>query len=137
MIGIVIATHGQLGEVFIETAELIFGSRPDAMIAVSVNLKEDADRLRNKIAKGIKAVNRKEGVLVFTDMFGGTPSNISYSFLDEGRVEVLSGVNLPMLLKALDKRSRMDIGELSLCLEEFGRQSISLASAILKGKTKN
>ena len=137
MIGIVIVTHGQLGETLIETAEFILGSRPESITAVSVNVNEDADKLRGKVARGIKAVNRKEGILVLTDMFGGTPSNLSYSFLEEGRVEVLSGVNLPILIKAVNARGKMELTELAETLEAFGKRSISLASSILKGNKRH
>jgi PTS system mannose-specific IIA component len=71
-----------------------------------------------------------------TDMFGGTPSNLSYSFLDEGRVEVISGVNLPMVIKAANARDKMKLTELAECLEAFGKKSISLASGLLKGNKR-
>ena len=73
------------------------------------------------------------GVLILTDMFGGTPSNLSYSFLEEGHVEVISGVNLPMLIKAVNSREEMELSKLAVDLEAFGKKSISLASGILKG----
>jgi mannose PTS system EIIA component len=136
MIGIVIVTHGNLGDTLIETAELILHRPPEGIIAVSINLTEDADKLRGKIARGLKAVNRKKGILILTDMFGGTPSNLSYSFLEEGRVEVLSGVNLPILIKAVESRDKMKLTELAQCIEAFGKRSISLASGILKGNKR-
>ena len=136
MIGVVIVTHSQLGDAFIEAAEFIIGSRPDTMVSVSIDLKENAEKLREKIAKGIKTVNRHKGVLILTDMFGGTPSNLSYSFLEEGRVEVISGVNLPILIQAINKRETMTLAELSEHLEAFGKKSISLASGILKGNKR-
>ena len=136
MIGIVIVTHGNLGDALIETAEMILSRPPEGMTAVSVNLNEDVDRLRGKIARGLKAVNRKKGILILTDMFGGTPSNLSYSFLEEGRVEVISGVNLPILIKAVNSRDKMSLSELAECLEAFGKRSISLASGILKGNKR-
>ncbi len=137
MIGIVIVTHANLGEALIDTAEFILGSRPDAIISVSINLKDDPDRLRGMITRGIKAVNRKKGVLILTDMFGGTPSNLSYSFLKEGQVEVLSGVNLPMLIKAVNAREKMELVPMAECLESFGKKSISLASGILRGNKRS
>jgi len=137
MIGIVIVTHGQLGESLIETAEFILGSRPEAITSVSISLNEDVDNLRGKIVRGIKTVNRKKGTLILTDMFGGTPSNLSYSFLEEGKVEVLSGVNLPVLLKAINTRDRMELTELAELLEKYGKKSISLASGILKGNKRD
>lgn len=136
MIGIVIVTHGGLSDALIDTAELILGNRPDAVVSVSITPDEDVDRLRDKVARGVKAANRKEGVLVLTDMFGGTPSNLSYSLLEEGRVEVLSGANLPMVIKALNSREGMELTELAQTLETFGKRSISLASGILKGNKR-
>ena len=136
MIGVVIVTHSQLGDAFIEAAKFIIGSRPDTMVSVSIDLKENADKLREKIAKGIKTVDRHKGVLILTDMFGGTPSNLSYSFLEEGRVEVISGVNLPILIQAINKREQMALAELAEHLETFGKKSISLASGILKGNKR-
>jgi len=75
--------------------------------------------------------------LILTDMFGGTPSNLSYSFLEDGRVEVISGVNLPMLLKAVSDRKKKSLAELAEHLEGFGKKSISLASGILKGNKRS
>jgi PTS system mannose-specific IIA component len=137
MIGIVIVTHRQLGEALIDAAEFIIGSEPQETTWVSIDLNESADVLRKKIAAGIKQVEKKEGVLILTDMFGGTPSNLSYSFLEEGQVEVISGVNLPILIKALNTRKDMDLGELATSLEAFGKKSISLASGILKGNKRS
>ena len=137
MIGIVIVTHGQLGEAFIGTAEFIIGSRPEAIESVSIDLSENAEKLRKKIDRGIKNVMGEEGVIILTDMFGGTPSNLSYSFLEEGHIEVLSGVNLPVLIKAAGCREDMELTELAATLEAFGKKSISLASGILKGNKRN
>lgn len=136
MIGIVIVTHGQLGDALIDAAEFILGSRPETIASVSVNLNENVDKLREKVARGIKQVDQKEGVLILTDMFGGTPSNLSYSFLEEGRIEVISGVNLPILIKAANTRENKALGELAESLEAFGKKSISLASGILKGNKR-
>jgi len=137
MIGIVIVTHSRLGAAFIEASELIIGNNPEATVSVSIDLNENVDKLRGKIAAGIKKVNRKEGVLILTDMFGGTPSNLSYSFLEEGHIEVISGVNLPILIKAVNTRKKMELGELAATLEYFGKKSISLASGILKGNKRS
>ena len=137
MIGIVIATHSQLGEALIEATEFILGKKPKDIVSVSIDLAESADKLREKIAAGIKVVNRKKGILILTDMFGGTPSNLSYSFLEEGRVEVISGVNLPILLRAVTTRKEMELDELATSLETYGKKSISLASGILKGNKRS
>ena len=136
MIGIVIVTHRQLGDALIEAAEFIMGTRPEALVSVSIDLNESADVLRGKIADGIKRVKSEDGVMILTDMFGGTPSNLSYSFLEEGRIEVISGVNLPILIQAANTRSKMNLDELAVKLEEFGKKSISLASGILKGNKR-
>jgi PTS system mannose-specific IIA component len=137
MIGIVVVTHSQLGEALIEAAEFIVGSRPEGVVSVSIDLNQNVDKLREKVVAGIKKAGREEGILLLTDMFGGTPSNISYSFLEEGRVEVLSGVNLPILVQALNSRAKMGLSELAASLETFGRKSITLASGILKGNKRS
>jgi PTS system mannose-specific IIA component len=137
MIGIVIVTHSRLGDALIEAAEFILGSKPDATVAVSVDLKENAEKLRDKIETAIKKVRQSEGVLILTDMFGGTPSNLSYSFLEEGKIEVISGVNLPILIKATSARQEKELSELAVTLETFGKRSISLASGILKGNKRS
>jgi PTS system mannose-specific IIA component len=136
MIGIVIVTHSQLGDSLIEAAEFILGSKPEATVAVSVDLNENAEKLRDKIETAIKKVRQTEGVLILTDMFGGTPSNLSYSFLEEGKIEVISGVNLPILIKATSARKEKILSELAVTLEAFGKRSISLASGILKGNKR-
>ena len=137
MIGIVIVTHSQLGNALIEAAEFIIGKKPEALVSVSIDLSESADVLRAKIAEGIKAVRSEDGVLILTDMFGGTPSNLSYSFLEEGHIEVISGVNLPILIQAVNIRKKMRLNKLAVKLEEFGKKSISLASGILKGNKRS
>ncbi len=137
MIGIVIVTHKQLGDALIDAAEFILGARPEGVVSVSININENADKLREKVSEGIKNVNMKEGVLILTDMFGGTPSNLSYSFLEEGRTEVISGVNLPILIKAVNSRKDMDISKLAQSIETYGKKSISLASGILKGNKRS
>ena len=136
MIGIVITTHCNLGDALIDAAEFILGKKAEAMVSVSVDLNENAEILRKKIAEGIKKVDQKKGVLILTDMFGGTPSNLSYSFLEEGHVEVLSGVNLPILIRAANIRDDEDLSSLVVNLEAFGKKSISLASGILKGNKR-
>jgi len=137
MIGIVIVTHSELGDALIGAAEFIIGSRPESIESISIDLSENADKLRGKIDRGIKKVIGAEGVIILTDMFGGTPSNLSYSFLEEGHIEVLSGVNLPILIQAVNMRNKMELGQLAASLEAFGKKSISLASGILKGNKRS
>jgi PTS system mannose-specific IIA component len=136
MIGLVIVTHSHLGEALIEAAEFIIGNKPEATVAVSIDLKINAEILRKKITDAIKSVNHQKGIIIMTDMFGGTPSNLGYSFLEEGRVEVISGINLPILIKAANAREKMGLIELAQCLETYGKRSISLGSAILKGNKR-
>lgn len=136
MIGIVIVSHRQLGDALIDAAEFILGEKPEAVAAVSIDLNESVDKLRAKISDGMKAVDQKAGVLILTDMFGGTPSNLSYSFLEEGRIEVISGVNLPILIKAINTRTQMDLSKLAAALETYGKTTIRLASGILKGNKR-
>jgi len=136
MIGIVIVSHSKLGDALIECSEFILGERSEALVSVSIDIRENAAELRKKIENGIKKVDRGQGVLILTDMFGGTPSNLSYSFLEEGRIEVLSGVNLPIVIKAVGMRTGKNLTELSDYLLNFGKRSISLASGILKGNKR-
>ena len=137
MIGILIVTHRQLGDALIDCTEFILGKRPDAMDAISIDLSENAGDLRHKLENGIKKLKADRGVLILTDMFGGTPSNLSYSFLEEGRIEVISGVNLPMVIKAVNMRQEKSLAELAEQLESFGKRSISMASGILKGNKRS
>ncbi len=138
MVGIVIVTHGQLGHTLIETAQIIFNKNPETIIAVSIDLKENVEKLRKKIKDSIKSVNKNKGILILTDMFGGTPSNLSYSFLEEGKIEVISGVNLPVMIKAINLRKKSDdLHEMAKTIEHYGKKSISLASDILKGNKRS
>ena len=136
MIGILVITHRQLGEAFIDCTEFVLGERPPALEAISIDLRENAGDLRHKIESGIKKLKADDGVLILTDMFGGTPSNLSYSFLEDGRVEVISGVNLPMVIKAVNLRDQKPLTELAAQLETFGKRSITMASGILKGNKR-
>jgi PTS system mannose-specific IIA component len=136
MIGLVIVTHSGLGEALIEAAESIVDGPLGAATTVSVDLRQSAEQMREKIGTGIKAVDQGEGVLILTDMFGGTPSNLSLSFLEEGRIEVLTGVNLPVVIRAAKMRKDKNLSELAESLQAYGRKSISLASSVLKGNKR-
>ena len=137
MTGILIVTHAELGNTLIDTLEFILGKPQNQLAAISIDIKDDPDDLRKKIKKGIQDVHSENGVVILTDMFGGTPSNLSYSFLEEGQVEVISGVNLPILMKAVNARDKMNIEDLTATLVEHGKKSISLASDILKGTKRS
>lgn len=137
MPGILIVTHPDLGTSLLHTLELVLDRPADRVASLTIDIRENPDLLRKKIQDAIRKVRSEKGVLIFTDMFGGTPSNLSYSFLEEGVVEVISGVNLPILLKAVTSRERMELGELAASLVASGRKSISLASDILKGTRRS
>ena len=136
MIGILVVTHAQLGEALIGAAEFIVSDRPEGLESVCIDLAQDVDKLRDKVAAGIKKVDKHDGIIILTDMFGGTPSNISYSFLEEGHIEVLSGVNLPVLIEAVVSREKLGLEELATKLEATGKKSITLASGVLKGNKR-
>jgi len=133
MIGVLITTHGSLGEELIKAAELIKGSLK-GIIPVSVDQTKGVEEVKKEISSALKKLDQGQGVLILTDLFGGTPSNISLSFMKPGKVEVLTGVNLPMLLKIHDKRAEMDLNEFSRYIKDYGRKNISLASEILSKK---
>ncbi|HOD28569.1 MAG TPA: hypothetical protein PKH03_05095 [Syntrophales bacterium] len=133
MIGVLIVTHGNLGAELIKASELIKGSL-EGIIPVSVDQTKGVEEVKKEITSALKKLDKGKGVLVLTDLFGGTPSNISLSFMKPGKVEVLTGVNLPMLLKIQDKRSDMDLNDFSHYIKDYGRKNISLASEILNKK---
>ncbi len=137
MTGILLVTHAELGSALIDTVEFILEKNLENLMAISIDIKQDPDNLRKKIKQGISKVMTEKGVIILTDMFGGTPSNLSYSFLEEGKIEVLSGVNLPILLKAVTARKKMDMAALTTTLVAHGKKSISLASDILKGTKRS
>ncbi len=133
MIGILVVTHSNLGEAIVDAAEFILGEKIKYILSVSIDLNDSVDKLRSKILEGIKRVDNKNGIIILTDMFGGTPSNLSYSFLEEGHIEVISGVNLPIMVKAIKSRKSKKLSNFASDLEMFGKKSISLSSGLLKG----
>jgi PTS system mannose-specific IIA component len=133
MIGVLITTHGNLGNELIKAAELIRGSLK-GIVHVSVDQTKGVEDLKKEISTAIKKLDQGQGVLILTDLFGGTPSNISLSFLKEGKVEVITGVNLPMLLKLPDIREGMLLKEFARYIKDYGVKNISLASEILSKK---
>lgn len=130
MVGILVVTHRRLAEELIATAELIVG-KIDGCVGLSLDPDLPVDDLRRQIDEAMAEVNDGDGVIVLTDMFGGTPSNLSLSFLNQERVEVVTGVNLPMLLKLSHSREEPRVDELARLIKDHGRRSISLASEIL------
>lgn len=133
MIGVLITTHGNLGSELIKAAELIRGALK-GIVHVSVDQAKGVEDLKKEISTAIKKLDQGRGVLILTDLFGGTPSNISLSFLKEGKVEVITGVNLPMLLKLPDIREGMSLKEFAQYIKDYGIKNISLASEILSKK---
>jgi len=133
MIGVLITTHGNLGSELIRAAELIRGSLK-GIVHVSIDQTKGVEDLKKEISMALKKLDQGKGVLILTDLFGGTPSNISLSFLKEGKVEVITGVNLPMLLKLPDIREGMQLKEFARSIKDYGIKNISLASEILSKK---
>ncbi len=130
MIGLVVITHGELGRELLKTAEFILGSQ-DHINSLSVDSQIQPDQLSRQIKKAIAKVSGKEGALVLTDMFGGTPNNISLTLWEEGKVEVVTGVNLPMVIKALTGRQKLSLSELARQVCSAGREAISVAGELL------
>jgi PTS system mannose-specific IIA component len=130
MIGLVVAAHGNLGESLLGTTAMIVGA-PVQTRAVSLSRDHSPKELRDLLSRSIDEVDRGDGVLVMTDMFGGTPANIGMTLLIPGRVELLTGVNLPMLLKFMTYRERYPLQELAELLKEHARDGIILASEAL------
>jgi PTS system mannose-specific IIA component len=135
MIGVLIVCHCDLAQEFLKTLELIIGP-VDRFHAISIDPQQDVESIRSEISSALKKVDSGEGALVLTDMFGGTPSNISLSFLDEKKVEVISGVNLPMLIKLASFREGKNLEELASFIKAYGQKNISIASEILRSRGK-
>ena len=129
-IGVVIVTHYRLGDEFLQALRLIVPDAPDFR-AVAIEPTQSVEEMRGRIAEALKAADQGDGVLVLTDMFGGTPSNISLSFLDEHQVEVVTGLNLPMLIKLATLRESRSLEDLATFIKEYGQRNISVASELL------
>ncbi|RPI50770.1 MAG: PTS sugar transporter subunit IIA [Chloroflexi bacterium] len=134
MVGVILVTHPNLGEEFIRSAELICGKMA-GLTTVSIDTGKGVEELRKEIAAAVRDVDSGSGVLILTDMFGGTPSNMSLAFLSEGRVEVVTGLNLPMLIKISNCREGRTLQELAKMVKEAGQRNINLASEILQKKS--
>jgi UPF0042 nucleotide-binding protein len=134
MIGVVVVTHGQLAAELVSAAETIVGDLPHVK-AVSIGWHEDVQDARQEIAAAIAAVSGPEGVLIATDMFGGTPANLGITFLEAGKVEVVTGINLPMLIKLAGLRDTSSLLDAARQIREHGRNAIWVASDLLNGDT--
>lgn len=130
MIGIVIVTHGRLAQETIVALEHMVGPQPN-LRAISVGPEDDTERRRRELAATVKSLDRGHGVVVATDMYGGTPCNIALTCLERGRVEVLAGYSVPSLIKLLDVRARMPLDQAVAQAIEAGRKYMRAGSADL------
>lgn len=133
MIGLVLVTHGRLAEEFISATEHVVGPQ-SAMAAICIGPEDDMEQRRRDIIEAVAKVDRGKGVIILTDMFGGTPSNLAISVMDRPGIEVIAGVNLPMLIKLASVRTKQQLGEAVAAAQEAGRKYISVASALLNGE---
>jgi PTS system mannose-specific IIA component len=133
MIGAIIVSHGKLGEELLNALTIILGEAPN-IEAISIGWYDDVEESKKKINQSLKRVDQKNGVVIFTDMFGGTPSNLSFSFLKDGQVEIITGVNLPMLIKFVSLQRSNNLREVARKSVEQGKRNIHLASALLHSK---
>jgi PTS system mannose-specific IIA component len=133
MVGAIVVTHCRLGQELVNATEFIVG-KVEGLVAITIDPARKVEELRSQIQAARQQVDKGEGVLILTDMFGGTPSNISLSFLEEGKVEIITGVNLPMIIRFATEREGKDLGEVSESVKAYGRRSISQASEILHQK---
>jgi len=133
MVGTIIVTHGNLAQDMVEITEMIVGG-PTPLLAVNIQPEEGIGEIAKKVESAIKSADKGKGVLILTDLFGGTPSNVSLSFLLDDKVEVISGVNLPMIIKIATHCETTDLKELSRLAKTAGKKNISLASEIMRKK---
>jgi mannose PTS system EIIA component len=133
MIGIVLVTHGRLAVEFRAALEHVVGPQ-DQIESVTIGPDDDVERRRRDIIEAVKQVDTGDGVVILTDMFGGTPSNLSISVMNQPRVEVLAGINLPMLVKLAKVRCECPLAEAVAHAQEAGRKYITVASRVLAGK---
>jgi PTS system mannose-specific IIA component len=130
MIGLVLVTHGHLATEFVIAMEHVVGPQK-AIAAIGIGARDDMEERRKEIADCIAKVDSGEGVIILTDLFGGTPSNLAISLMEKGKVEVIAGVNLPMLIRLDGARKSMDVVTAIAAAKEAGKKYISIASEIL------
>jgi PTS system mannose-specific IIA component len=133
MIGLVIVTHGRLAEQFLAAAEHVVGPQ-ERVEAISIGAEDDMEKRRADIVAAARRVNDGSGVIILTDMFGGTPSNLAISVMERARAEVVAGVNLPMLVKLASIRGDRPLKEAVAAAYEAGRKYINVASWVLSGE---
>lgn len=132
MIGLVLVTHGRLAEEFIAATEHVVGPQ-EYVRAVCIGPDDDMEQRRRDILAAVDAVDSGHGVILLTDMFGGTPSNLAISVMDKTKVEVIAGMNLPMLIKLASVRPKDDLADAVASAQEAGRKYINVASRLLDG----
>lgn len=130
MIGIVLVTHGRLAETFVEAMEHVVGKQT-AVATICIGPNDDMEARRREIAAAIGDVDSGSGVVILTDLFGGTPSNLAISLMREGEVEVIAGTNLPMLIRLAGARKAMPLGDAVMAARDAGRNYITVASEFL------
>lgn len=133
MIGGIIVSHGKLAEELLNALNIILGEVVN-IDAISIGWYDDVEESKKKINQSLQAVNKKSGVLIFTDMFGGTPSNLSFSFMKDNQIEIITGVNLPMLIKFASLQRSNNLKDVAKKVVEQGKKNIHLASALLSSK---
>ncbi|ANM28818.1 hypothetical protein ABI59_03150 [Acidobacteria bacterium Mor1] len=134
MLGLIVVTHGGVAEELVKAAKKILGE-VESLEAVSIDWDDDVSDATTRVEKAIKQVDQGEGVLVLTDMFGGTPTNLSLALLEPGRVDIVTGVNLPMLIKFTNHRDQYALTDAAGHIAEQGRQAIHVASELLERST--
>ena len=134
MIGTIVVTHGRIGEEMVRAVLSIVKDEPP-LRGVCLEQGEDTGRMRRRIQEAIQSVDQGEGILLLSDMFGGTPSNICLSFLEPDHVEVITGVNLPMLIKIASFKEKMPLSETADFIRKYGQKNIARADEVLQGKT--
>jgi PTS system mannose-specific IIA component len=135
MIGGVIVSHGRLAEELFNALTIILGEAPN-IEAISIGWYDDVEESKKKINQSLKKVDQKNGAIIFTDMFGGTPSNLSFSFLTENRIEIITGVNLPMLIKFVSLQRSNNLKDVAKKVVEQGKKNIHLASSLLNSRSR-
>ena len=130
MIGLILVTHGRLGEEFVHAMQHVVG-RQEAIATVCIGPNDDMERRRKEIADAIRAVDSGEGAIILTDLFGGTPSNLAISLMQAGKVEVIAGINLPMLIRLAGARKAMNVVAAAMAARDAGRNYITIASEFL------
>ena len=130
MIGLVLVTHGRLADEFVTAMEHVVGKQ-ERVATVNIGPDDDMEGRRNDIAAAIERVDSGRGVILLTDLFGGTPSNLAISLMERGRIEVIAGINLPMLIRLESARKTMKIVDAVAAAREAGRKYISVASEVL------